>query len=131
LVKIQGYVTAKVVRGWLENYHVLAAGDKPLDAVPANSGPRPYDGVTGTQLNKIMLDMAIQALPPHLKACVYARWIRKWPLRKSLASLGLIKETYYNRCDQAVAFIQKHINGRAVGVKALAEKILSNDVEKC
>jgi len=126
-IRVEGYVSKKVVRFWLENYQSLQMRDSPVDALPCNSGPKPYDGVTSTHLNKIMLDAAIKALPRELQLVVKARWIIKPPLKKTLQALGMSEQKYRTRCNQAIDHIYRHVNGKALAVKAVYDKICSEN----
>lgn len=116
-------ISKKQVRAWLTNYQALASGDRPPDFVPGNSGCKPSDGITGSQMNKIMLDAAVKALPDLVRACVGARWIRRLPLGKTLALLGISKDVYYKRCEWGVDFIYAHVNGKRANIQALIDKI--------
>jgi hypothetical protein len=37
---IEGYISKKNIKRWLENYEALVAGDRPYDAIPTNAGRR-------------------------------------------------------------------------------------------
>jgi len=124
-VRIQGLISTKVITSWLEEWDSLVAGDRPLDAIPASSGPKQMDGISNGMINKMMLDAAVRALPPVLYACVMYRWVDQVPLCKVLEQTGIAKSTYYRRCDKAVEFIYYHINGMAAGIKDLLDKINS------
>lgn len=123
--KIEGYVSKKAVLYWLENYESLQAGDRPIDAIPTNSGgPKAYDGISNNQLNRLMLDQAIENLPKLAKACCKARWVHRITVRKTLNTLEIDKDVYYNRCKLAVDLIHKEINGEKTNYKDLLEKII-------
>ena len=122
-MRIEGYLSRKVIRKWLADYQAFTAGDYSIDDTPRNSGPKAYDGVSGAKLNKIMLDQAIEGLPQGLKACVYARWVYCLPLKTALKKLGLEKTIYYARCDKAVEMIYQRMNGSMAGAKLLVETI--------
>lgn len=122
-MRIEGLVSKKAIKKWLENYEYLAAGDKPPDAPPSNSGPKAYDGVTGGQLNKIMLDQAVESLSPLTQACIRARYIHKLPLRRTLKALGISAAIYYNRCDQGINDMYFFLNGKAANTLALLKEI--------
>ena len=122
-VRIKGLISTKVITSWLEEWDSLVAGDRPLDAMPANGGPKQMDGVSNGMINKIMLDAAIKALPPVLYICLMYRWVDQVPLPKVLLTTGIAKSTYYRRCDKAVEFIYYHVNGMAAGIKDLLDKI--------
>lgn len=124
MIRIEGYISKRNIRRWLNNYQALAAGDYSLDDIPRSSGPKADDGVSGARLNKIMLDQAVAELPQELKTCVYARWVYCLPLAEALPKLGLEKAAYYSRCDRAVDRIYQRINGGLAGAKALLGKIL-------
>jgi len=125
-VRIEGLVSKKVVLGWLENYDSLVSGDRPFDAMPSNSGAKVFDGVSGGQMNKIMLEAAIRDLPPVLHVCLVYRWVERRPLWEALRRTGIPKSTYYRRCAKAVEFIYYHVNGIAAGIKDLLTQIGSN-----
>jgi fimbrial chaperone protein len=122
--KIEGYVSKKAILYWLENYESLQAKDTPPDAIPGCSGPKAYDGVTSNQLNKLMLDQAIDRLPKLAKACCKARWVHRFSVNKTLKMLDIEKQVYYNRCKLAVNLIHKDINGERANYMALLGKIL-------
>jgi DNA-directed RNA polymerase specialized sigma subunit len=124
MVKIEGYISKKAIRRWLENYESLAAGDRPPEAVSTNSGPKAYDGISNAQLNKMMLDQAIENLPDLMKACIKARYIYKLPRKRTLQLLGISDAVYYNRCKLAIDHIYLELNGDLAGIKRLLEKIL-------
>lgn len=120
---IEGYVTKKNIRRWLDNYAALVAGDKPLDAIPSNSGPKDYDGVTGGRLNKIMLDDAIKQLPRLERVCLTCKWLREMRPAEALRVLGITKAEYTRGCNAAIDSIYASINGPMAGVKRLMEQI--------
>jgi DNA-directed RNA polymerase specialized sigma24 family protein len=121
--RVEGYISKKVIKRWLEEYDYLAAGDRPPDAPPTNSGPKAYDGVSAGKLNKIMLDQAIDRLPPLMKACIRARYIYKLPLKATLRALGIGPKIYYNRCDLAIRHIYYQLNGRTANIMDLLKEI--------
>jgi len=41
---IQGHVSKRVIRSWLENYQSLVGGDI-IPELISNSGPKEYDGI--------------------------------------------------------------------------------------
>lgn len=123
MVKIEGYVSKKVVKDWLENYASMHAKDRPVDAMPMSSGPKPSDGVTATQLNKVMLDQAIEALPILTKACCKARWVYGFPVDSTVNTLDISREIYYSRCDEAVELIYRALNGEKAAYIGLLRKI--------
>lgn len=127
-MKVEGYIGLKSVRNMLENYESLQAGDRLLDAMPANSGNKPDDGITGGFLNKVMLDAAIAQLPPKLYFVVKSRWIERLRLGDTLKALkllgaGIEKSEYYRRCDAAVREIQQTINGTLPNYTALLNEV--------
>lgn len=122
-VRIEGLISKKAVRRWLENYESLISEDRPPDFIPGNSSGKPGDGISNAKLNKIMLEAAIRDLPPVLKVCLEYRWVLQLPLGDTLRKTGLPKSTYYRRCDKAVDFIYYHVNGKAAGIKDLLQKI--------
>lgn len=125
--RIYGYISRKTIKAWLEDYQSLEAGDRPLDAMPSNSGTKPEDGVTATRINKIMLDQAIGQLPGNLKAVVKWRWVDRKPLGEAMRALCYRdKKAYYSACDKAVKEIYNLVNGRAVGYNNLFKKIVEN-----
>lgn len=125
---VKGLIPEAVIRAWLVNYQDLIAGSKPADAVPTNSGPKPQDGITSHQLNRIMLEAAIEALPMPHKAIVKGRWILQLRQDQTLATtakLGhrLSKKQYYKRCDQAITLIYYHVNGKAANYQDLIQTL--------
>jgi hypothetical protein len=124
LKRIEGYISKKAVRYWLENYEYLEAGDRPPDAPPSNSGPKSPDGVSANQLNKIMLDQAIENLPPLHKACVKARWVYKFRMSHTLRTLEIGSSVYKQRTNEAITLIHDELNGDKVGYMGLLSEIL-------
>lgn len=121
------------VKLWLRNYHAMdskSAAFETDEVVVTNSGPKSYDGVGGRQLNKIMLDQAIAGLHPYLRMVVHLRWTsdEKVTLKQALKVLGVGKDQYYARCDQAIDYIHRAVNGwPPPAVLDLVEKILKSD----
>lgn len=116
-------MSKKNIRRLLENYAALESGDQlPADA-PVNGGPKSYDGVTGSKLNKIMLDDAITKLSPWMQTVVKCRWTRQLSPQDAMKVLGCSKGVYYHRCKLAVEQIYIHVNGAAAGIVALYAKI--------
>lgn len=102
----------------------MKAGDRLPDALPANSGAKAFDGMTGGKINKIMLDDAIGKLPRDLRRVVFFRWTGpKVKLRKALGILGYGKSEYYRRCDIAVDNIYRRVNGLALNYSELYDSI--------
>lgn len=116
-------MTRRAVQSWLEHYEALQAGDRPMDYVPGNSGPRTRDGVSGGRVNRIMLDDALKKLPPLLLACVTYRWLRPIRRKEALERLGVSKDVYYRRCNWAIDYLYAEVNGLAVNRQALLEAI--------
>lgn len=121
--RIEGYVSKKVIKRWLEEYEYLEAGDLPPDAPPSNSGPKSKDGISGRQLNKLMLDQAIEQLPPLQKACIKARYVERLPLKVTLRGLEVSAKVYYNRCDVAINNMYYYLNGKAANAVDLLKAI--------
>lgn len=124
--QIDGYISKKVVREWLANYNAMQAGERPVDAIVMSSGPKPSDGVTSGQLNKVMLDQAIEALPILTKACCKARWVHGFPVNRTVAVLDISREIYYARCKEAVELIYLALNGEKASYVGLLRKINSS-----
>jgi DNA-directed RNA polymerase specialized sigma24 family protein len=125
MVRVEGYISKKNIVRWLEHYEYLQVGDQQPDALPMSTGgPKADDGISGGFLNRVMLDQAIDNLPPLMKACIKARYVHKLPLGKTLRVLGIGQGVYYERCKMAVDHIYKELNGDRLGVKALLEKII-------
>jgi DNA-directed RNA polymerase specialized sigma24 family protein len=123
--KIEGYVSKKVILYWLENYEYLQAKDTPPDAIPTNSGPKSYDGVSANQLNKVMLDQAIDELPKLAKACIKSRYVYKIAAGRTCSVLDISKDVYYDRCKLGVDLIYQQLNGERANYKKLLEKIIT------
>ncbi|HHP5738418.1 TPA: hypothetical protein ACSC8Z_002564 [Bacillus paranthracis] len=62
MTRIDGYVSKKTIRLWLENYESLAIGDRFPDAASSFTDPNAQDGKSDERLNKIVLDQAIKQL---------------------------------------------------------------------
>lgn len=125
-IRIEGLISKKVVKGWLEDWESLQSGSPPVDGMPKDSSGKAEDGVSNSQINRIMMDAAVRDLPPVLYVCLKYRWIDELPLGETLKRTGIPKSTYYRRCDKAVDFIYYHVNGEAAGIKALLEKLSEN-----
>lgn len=123
-VRIEGLISKRVIKLWLDEWDSLEAGDILPTAFPSNTGPKARDGITNKTINKIMLEAAVKDLPPVLKVCLQFRWIDQLPLKETLERTGIPKTTYYRRCDKAVEFLYYHVNGMAAGMKDLLDKIL-------
>jgi len=124
-MRVEGYISKKTIAYWLENYDSLQAKDRPLDAPVVSSGPKPADGVTSNQLNKVMLDQAIENLPPLTKACCKARWVYRFRIKQTVRTLDITTAIYYSRCEMAVDLIYKELNGEKASYVALMRKINS------
>ena len=127
MIRIEGYISKRNIRRWLENYEALAAGDRSPDAVPSNSGPKAYDGVSGARINLIMLNQALDQLrqeKPKTYCCVKARWLMQLRTVDALRQLGIDRGEYTGRCNAAVDFIFERVNGEAGGRAAGYYKLL-------
>lgn len=116
-------ISKKVIKYWLDNYTSIIANDRPVDAIPSNSGKKSYDGISWKQIDRIMLQDAIEKLPRLLKKCVYARWVDPQPLGETLRNLNLTKDVYYKRCSWAIDGIYYHVNGEFANIQDLYNKI--------
>ncbi|MGX5555725.1 hypothetical protein [Bacillus cereus] len=123
MTRIDGYVSKKTIRLWLENYESLAVGDRFPDAPPSFTGPGVQDGKSNGRLNKIVLDQAIKQLPKNMRYIVLARYVVKIPRKNTLQTMNITAGTYYRRCRQAVDLIHMSINGDMVGMKKLIKKL--------
>lgn len=124
--KIEGYVSKKAIRFWLENYEYLEAGALiPTDEVRSTGGAqKAEDGKTANELNKIMLDQAIEQLPPLQRACIMARYVKKLKRDRTLKVLEISASIYYERCNMAIEEIHTQINGEKKQYKGLLDKIM-------
>ena len=82
--------------------------------MPRNSGPKEYDGIYGNQINKIMLDEAIDKLPSDQRNAVICRYIRRYSLGMALDLLKLTKKQYFAAHDMAISNIFSILNGRGL-----------------
>ena len=125
MVVVRGVISKTQLRDWLENWLSFAVGDKLPDALSVNSGVKSRDGVTGGQINKIMLDDAISRLPSELQRVIYLRWTSptRIQLRDALRALGVQKSEYYRRCNVAVDKLYDRINGLAINYSNLYNNI--------
>lgn len=119
----EDYISKKTIRYWLDHYESLAADDRPYDQLPTNSGPKEIDGVSLMQLNKVMLDDAIDKLPFETQVCCKARWVYKVPVRKTRDALGITRQNYYDNCDKAIKYIHDYLNGSLIGVKQIINRL--------
>lgn len=107
-----GRISRRTVRRWLNEWDSLVRGGPPTeDAIPGNSANKPTDGITARQLNKIMLEMAYEALPLELRTVAYYRWVNPVPLGQTLKRLSYTKDQYYYRCDKVVSYVFHYVNG--------------------
>lgn len=120
---IDGYVSKKTIRLWLENYESLAVGDRFPDAPPSFTGPGAQDGKSDGRLNKIVLDQAIKQLPRNMRYIVLARYVVKIPRKNTLRTMNITETVYYTRCKQAIDMMHMNINGDMVGMKKLIKKL--------
>lgn len=123
MTRIDGYVSKKTIRLWLENYESLAVGDRFPDAPPSFTGPGALDGKSDGRLNKIVLDQAIKQLPKNMRYIVLARYVVKIPRKNTLHTMNITETVYYTRCKQAVDILHMTINGDMVGMKKLIKKL--------
>lgn len=123
MTRIDGYVSKKTIRLWLENYESLAVGDRFPDAPPSFTGPSAQDGKGDGRLNKIVLDQAIKQLPKNMRYIVLARYVVKIPRKNTLRTMNITETVYYTRCKQAVDILHMTINGDMVGMKKLIKKL--------
>lgn len=126
------------VTEWLENYEKLgvdvSAVSYDCGGSGGGGGHATGGGVWSAVLAKIMLDQAVEKLPPQLKDPVRLRWLARDRLRRDqiLKQLGTSKWIYYSRCDFAVAVLTELVNGREVNdLKKFMEEIyLGDDLTK-
>lgn len=105
-------ISRRTVRRWLNEWDSLVRGGPPTeDIAPVNGGCKPTDGITNRQLNKIMLEMAYEALPIELRTVAYYRWVKPGPLGWTLKHLDYTKDQYYYRCDKVVSYVYHFVNG--------------------
>lgn len=124
-VYIEDYVSKAKVRKMLENYNAIKQGDYSWKE-PTNSGPKVYDGITAGQLDRIMIDQAIEKLPRMEKACCRGRWILELKRHEILKALKITPRAYYDYCNSAIAFIYREINGEKIGVLELMDAIFKD-----
>lgn len=123
MTRIDGYVSKKTIRLWLENYESLAVGDRFSDAPPSFTGPGAQDGKSDGRLNKIVLDQAIKQLPKNMRYIVIARYVVKISRKRILHKLNIHANEYYKYCDKAVDTLYRIINGDMVGMNQLIKKV--------
>jgi fimbrial chaperone protein len=123
MTRIDGYVSKKTIRLWLENYESLAVGDRFPDAPPSFTGPSAQDGKSDGRLNKIVLDQAIKQLPKNIKYIVLARYVYKIPRKNTLRIMNITAKLYYSRCRQAVDLLHMSINGDMAGMRRLIKNL--------
>lgn len=111
-MRVEGYVSKKTILRWLEDYEYMQAGDQSPDAVPSNSGPKNYDGISGNVLNKIMLDDALRRLSPLKRSCLEAKYVEKIPTATTLRALEITESVYRHRLKAAVDDIYHFLNGK-------------------
>lgn len=128
-MEIDGLITRKVIRKWLENYDRLVNDDKILN-MGMNTGSPPDDGISNAMLNKIMLDAALEKMKrvaPNLYTVAKCRWLEQRTWKEAKQITGLAKSTYYYRANvMVVNFIYFEVNGKAAGLKKLIEEIANS-----
>lgn len=128
MVKIEGYISKKSILRWLDDYEYMVTGDRSPDALPSNSGPKVYDGWGDSKLNLIMLNDAINKLPPLVFECAIYKWVQREKIKDALVLLEqagwrISRKVFDTRCKWAVDLIYHQINGDAAAYKSLVEKI--------
>jgi hypothetical protein len=125
LIMIEDFVTKETILRWLEHYRELVMEDRSIeDVVSAGSGGS--DGITYGQLARIMIKSALAAMRRErydLYKVTYLRWLNDESLPDCLRFSGLTKSSFYRRCNAAVIYVYKQVNGRAVGLQELANQI--------
>lgn len=104
-------ISRRTVKRWLEEWDFIVCDGPPKEELHGNSGSRPIDRITAKRLNKIMLEVAYEALPLPLRRVAYWRWVNPQLLSWTLKKLNLTKDQYYYRCDKVVTFVYYFING--------------------
>lgn len=128
MIRIEGYVSKTIIRRWLRDYHEFDRRGRELSA-PKGGAPVTSDGWSGSKINKLMLDQALEAIPdPVAKYCAYARWVHAIPKSKIIRTMEasgrpMTNHRYKKYCDEAVDFIYRMINGDRVGMKELVSLI--------
>lgn len=123
-MKLEGYVSKKAIRKWLDNYEDFMAMGRSFEEMPHDNRMND-DGIHSFFLNKVMLDHAIEQLPRKEKICCKNRWLRKKPVRYTTNILGITQNEYYKRCSNAIHSIYEQLNGEMIGVKQLLDLINS------
>src|SRR5690625_1162654 len=119
---LDDYISKQTVRRWLEHYDTMLIDDRSFEELPGGS-PKEYDGIYDNQLNKIMLDKAVESLPGREKRCCIGRWINKEKCATICNELGISIHEYYRLCDRAVSLIYKRLNQRVLGARKLLDAI--------
>jgi fimbrial chaperone protein len=130
LRKVEGFVSKKNVKRWLDHYQAIHTGDRIDDGRPVNSGPRPLDGVSGGRLNKIMLDNALADLKrdkPFIWRCVQCRWVKRVTRLEALQLLEVSSSEYAEGCREGLDYIFNHVNGGTTGYSKLLAAILGGN----
>jgi hypothetical protein len=125
LVMIEDFVTRDTIKRWLEHYRELVMEDRSIDDVVSSGGPG-GDGITYSQLARIMIKSALAVMRKEdysLYKVTALRWLRDESLPDCLAFSGLSKSAFYRRCNRAIEYVYRQVNGRAVGLQALANQI--------
>ena len=111
---VDGYVSKKVIKHWLENYYTMITGDTPDEVPGSGGGPKNYDGVSGAQLNKIMLDEAVATLSPLKKNIIISKYVKLETMKTTLRTLNISQSVYFNRLKNAIDDIYVHLNQEKV-----------------
>ncbi|WP_217587012.1 hypothetical protein [Lentibacillus saliphilus] len=121
-IQIEGYMSRKAIRKYLEHYNDIKRGDYSWKET-TSTGPKVYDGISGGQLNRIMIDQAIEKLPKIVQACCRARWIHDLPAKETTKLLKISRGMYNHHCAAAIELIHEHINGSTIGAMKLLQAI--------
>lgn len=109
-MRVVDYISKKTIERWLEDYEYMMAGDVSPDAMPTNGGPKNYDGVGGSQLNKIMLDDAISHLSPLRRAVLHDKYIARVRMKTTCKNLEISPDVYKHRLEAAKDDIYRFLN---------------------
>lgn len=126
-MKVEGLVTRKNIKRWLEQYNELKAGGRvEYEVSSGGGGPKNKDGVSGSQINMMMLDDAIAALRVDhevLYNCIYFKFIHCYRWKQVQPLVNMARSTYYKYVDAGVDYLYYKINGETASMLSLLEAI--------
>lgn len=122
-MRVEGLISRKSIMRWLDEYEYMATGTRNPEAPEGSGGTKPADGISGTQLNKIMLDEAMETLTPLVRACLRSKYVYRLTNKQGTKALGIGASVYARRCEQGIDALYYKVNGQAANIADLLAKV--------